>query len=301
MVPCGPGKITLIPGTDVHSEEKITMSSRDNPENVRMVVAFLRLLRGWSQAELAEAVGLSVSAIWRYENEDVGNPDKTLEEIAVAVGLPPRMLDRLFTWIAAARAAVASAADPEDPLRRIDAIAAELAAGLSDIAYAATAEILGGSPDLDEIGPWAKTFTPPRPEDRDEALELWERLARREPSARRMLVEESKKFRKWALCELLCAESVQAAALDTDQALELAELALLIAELAPGEESWRQRLQGYAWAHVGNARRARGDRPGARDAFAHACSLWEAGASGDPGLLEESRVRELVTSPAPRQ
>ncbi len=269
------------------------MTGSDNPENTRMVVIFLRLLRGWSQAELAEAVGLSASAIWRYENEDVGNPGKTLEEIAVAVGLPPRMLDRLFVWVAAARTAVASAADPEDPQRRIDAIAAELAAGLSDIAYAATAEILGGSPGLGEIGPWAKTFTPPRPEDRDEAPELWERLARREPSTRRVLVEESKRFRKWALCELLCAESVQAATASPDQALELAELALLIAGLAPGEKTWRQRLQGYAWTHVANARRARGDRPGARDAFDRARWLWEAGVSGDPGLLEESRVREL--------
>ncbi len=29
------------------------MPGRDNPEDVKMVVTFLRLLRGWTQAELA--------------------------------------------------------------------------------------------------------------------------------------------------------------------------------------------------------------------------------------------------------
>ena len=47
---------------------------------------------------------------------------------------------------------------------------------------------------------------------------------------------------------------------NADRALELADLALRVAELIPGEEPWRSRVQGYAWAHVGNARRVR-DRP----------------------------------------
>lgn len=269
------------------------MSLRPNSEDVKMVVIFLRLLRGWSQAELAEAVGLSVSAIWRYENEDVTNPGQMLDEIATAVGLPLRMLDRLFLWVGAARSAVASAADPGNTIRLFDSAARELTAELSDVAYAATALVLAGSPEL-EMGPWAKPDEPPRPEDRQEAAMLWEYLGRHDTSTRRVLVEESKRFRDWALCELLCAESVQSAGESPDQALELAELALLIAELAPGEETWRQRLQGYAWAHLGNARRSHGDPSGAKEAFDHARLLWEAGAPGDPGLLEKARVLGLV-------
>ncbi len=265
------------------------MPGRDNPEDVKMVVIFLRLLRGWTQAELAEAAGLSLSAVWRYENEDLVDSEPVLEEIALAVGLPSRMLDRVFTWVAAARAAVASAIDPGDPDLRIDAIASEMTAGLSDLVYSATALILRGSPEL-EIGPWARPAAPPRPEDREEATELWEALKRHEPSTRQVLVEDSRRFQKWVLCERLCAESVQALAGSADEALELAELALLVAERAPGEESWCQRLQGYAWAHVANVRRAREDRPGAKEAFDHARLLWEAGAPGDPGLLEEARM-----------
>ncbi|MEO7418326.1 MAG: hypothetical protein ABI163_14800, partial [Thermoanaerobaculia bacterium] len=141
--------------------------------------------------------------------------------------------------------------------------------------------------------PWARPAAPPCPQDRQEAEELWEVLKSHEPSMRRVFVEDSRRFQKWALCERLCAESIQALAGSVDEALELAELALLVAERTSGEESWCQRLQGYAWAHIANAHRARGDRPGAKEAFSHARQLWQAGAPSDPGLLEEARMLDL--------
>lgn len=262
----------------VHSEEKTTLSYRYDPEVTKIMVALLRRLRGWSRDDLADALGTARSTVWRYE-ETTGPPDpvQALEEIASAVGLPPRLLDRLLTAVAASRAAVASAADPGNPVKRIGAFASELAAELSDLPHAATDLLLGG--DLGLPAP------PPRPEDREEAQELWEALSRYDPSTRRILVEESARFRKWPLCERLCAESRQAAS--PDEAQELAELALRIAEIAPGEPSWRLRLQGYAWAHVASASRARGEMAEAEDALETARRLWEAGAPGDPGILEE--------------
>ena len=86
------------------------------------------------------------------------------------------------------------------------------------------------------------------------------------------------------------AESLAGAADHPRESLELAELARLIAELTPGEETWRSRLQGFAWAHVSKARRACGDPSGAEEAFARARQLWEAGGAGDPGLLDEAAV-----------
>lgn len=268
------------------------MPNRDNPEDLKFAVVFLRLLRGWTQAELAEAAGLSASAISRYETGDIVPSREALEEIALAAGLPLRMLDRVFIWVGAARAAVASGADPANPDRLTEAVVSELAAGLVDLLDTVTAGMLAAFPDLD-LGPWVRPAAPPRPEDREVAPELWESLKLFEPSARRMLVEESKRFQKWALCELLCAESVRAAAGGSpDQALELAELALLVAERTPGEEIWRLRLQGYAWAHIGHARQASGDQPGAKEAFSHARPLWEIGAPGDPGLLRPPRLHQ---------
>jgi transcriptional regulator with XRE-family HTH domain len=262
------------------------MSRRYNPEVTRIMVAVLRMLRDWSREDLAEALGVAPSTVWRYESAGPADPAQTLEEIASAVGLSSRLLDRLLSSIAASRTAVASAADPGNPVKRIDAFTSELSAELSDIACAATALVLGERPDLD-IGPWTQPAPPPRPEDREEAQELWEALRRHDPSTRRLLVEESARFRKWALCEKLCAESRQAAS--PEEAQELADLALLIAERVPGEESWRLRLQGYAWAHAANARRAQGDAEEAREAFERARELWETGAPGGPGLLEQAR------------
>jgi tetratricopeptide (TPR) repeat protein len=98
------------------------------------------------------------------------------------------------------------------------------------------------------------------------------------------------------MSELLCAESLQAAGDNADRALELAILALRVAELAPGEESRRQRLQGYAWAHVGNAWRVKGDLPGAEEAFRRSQSLWITGPEVDPGPLDEVRLFDLEAS-----
>jgi transcriptional regulator with XRE-family HTH domain len=262
------------------------MPLRDNPEDLRVVVAFLRLLRGWTQAELGEAAALSASAISRYENGDIVPTHEVLEEIAAAVGMPLRMLKRVTAWARAARAAIASAADPADPDLLAEAVVSELSAELLDL-FGSVAGLLADLPDLG-ADPWRQPAAPPRPEDREEAPELWEVLKRREPSVRRVLVEDSRRFRKWALCELLCAESRRVEG-GPDQGLELAELALRIAELVPGEESWRLRLQGYAWAHIGLARKGE-NLPEAEEAFTRAVSLWEAGAPGDPGLLDESRI-----------
>ena len=74
------------------------------------------------------------------------------------------------------------------------------------------------------------------------------------PKTRRDLVETSRQFHQWAVAERLCHESERAAANSADKALELARLALRVAELAPGDPLWSQRLQGYAWIFVANTR-----------------------------------------------
>jgi tetratricopeptide (TPR) repeat protein len=109
-------------------------------------------------------------------------------------------------------------------------------------------------------------------------------------------VRETPEFWSWGLCELLCDESVKAAADDAAKALDLAELAVLVAELVPGPEGGPPRLRGWAWAFLGNARRVHGNLVEADEAFARSRELWEAGASGDPGLLDESRLLDLEAS-----
>ena len=103
-----------------------------------------------------------------------------------------------------------------------------------------------------------------------------------------MLVREVPDFQTVKLCERLCAESErELAAADAGRALELAVLAREVAERVGGTREERARLQGYAWAHIGGARRAAGDRSGAEEAFARARELWEEDAEGDDALPED--------------
>jgi tetratricopeptide (TPR) repeat protein len=128
---------------------------------------------------------------------------------------------------------------------------------------------------------------------RQQAQVLWERLKKHPAERRLLLVEDSRKFRTWALCERVAAESIEAAGEDPKEAVRLAQLALRIAELCPGPEAWRWRLEGYAGIHLANAHRAAGNLPPARAARGRAKKRWEAGAPADPGLLNEALVLGL--------
>jgi tetratricopeptide (TPR) repeat protein len=133
-------------------------------------------------------------------------------------------------------------------------------------------------------------------EDRREAEGLWKRLRHRSKRQCLALVEEAEEFRSWALAERLCAESERAAAHDPLRAIELADVALHIAERVSGDEAWRYRLQGYAWAFLGNALRVHNRLPEAEAAFSKTWTLWAQGASVDPGLLDVSRLYDLHAS-----
>src|SRR6185369_8609085 len=72
------------------------------------------------------------------------------------------------------------------------------------------------------------------------------------------------------------------------QALQMAELALAIAGRVPGEQTWRSRLEGLSRGHVANARRVLEQLHAADAELVRAWKLWEEGAPGDPGLLNEA-------------
>jgi tetratricopeptide (TPR) repeat protein len=122
----------------------------------------------------------------------------------------------------------------------------------------------------------------------DKADILWRRLKREKPEHRLVLVEEDKRYRNWGLSVLVTQESLDAAPNQPKEALELAKLAVRIAELVPGTQAWRWRLQGRAGAALTNAYRVCSDLPAARKTRARARKLWEDGEPGDPGLLNEA-------------
>jgi transcriptional regulator with XRE-family HTH domain/tetratricopeptide (TPR) repeat protein len=258
-------------------------------DEIGLVLTILRSIRGWNQAEWAQAARMGASSLSEYETGGRVPNLQTLERLFSALGLPLSAAARTRTFIAEVRGsdgAVLPAPMGPDLLASIGHVVASLTreAGeflARDLLYA------------DDSFP---PVTAPRAEDREAAPGLMNRLLGYSAGARKALVTELGRFRNWALCETLCAESTKAAARDHSRALELAELALQIAECLPGEEAWRYRLQGYAWAHVGNAARVANDFAGADLAFEKSDFLWQAGASADPELLEPSRILELKAS-----
>jgi transcriptional regulator with XRE-family HTH domain len=127
------------------------MSKRTDPEDLKLLVRFLRSLRDWGQAEMAEAAGVDSSSISHYETGKTVPPRRTVERIAAAVGVPMSLVDAcLLPAIAAARATVASPSGEDcDDLTKATA---ELDQALSGIGRSAVAAFLA-TLDEDESEP----------------------------------------------------------------------------------------------------------------------------------------------------
>ena len=131
---------------------------------------------------------------------------------------------------------------------------------------------------------------------RREAEEVWHAL---EPLSmeqrRRRLGFSLRACRSWALAVKLCHESERAAAHSAKEAMELAELGLLIAGQTDGADLFRTALQGYCWLYIGNALRVDNHHDRADAAFARGADLLEAGADPE-GLLPTWRRYDLEAS-----
>ena len=252
-----------------------------------LTLTLLRSTRGWTQRELAQAARASSNVLSGYETGFRPLSLRKLEDLSAAMGFGPAVVDVALLGVETLLAVIESPpgaslvslteAEWQRIQRAVAASAREAAEKTRDV--------------LTECVRAARAR-----EDRREAGEQWERLRRLPPRERRALVESDRELQNWALCERLCAESEKAAADEASRALELAELALRVAQLVPGEEDARSQIQGYAWAFVGNARRVGGNLPQADQAFVESERFWEFGAASDTGLLDRARLLDLKAS-----
>ena len=258
---------------------------KESLSDLSITLTFLRSTQGWSQAELAEVSRVSVKLLNDYERGRKTLTRERLNFLASCMGFPPACvvatLDCLNRNRAAARAAGTSGGDRSEAMRRVEGLATEFGTLFSNFTRETLSLLITEGEAL---------------QARQQAGFLWEKLSSHTPANRRSLVEKGARFRTWALSERVAAESIRKAANHPREALELAELALLIAERIPGEQAWKLRLQGYAWAHLGNARRACNDLPGADKAISQSWKLWEAGAPGDSGVLNPAWLPGLDAS-----
>jgi tetratricopeptide (TPR) repeat protein/DNA-binding XRE family transcriptional regulator len=252
----------------------------DRPIECR-ALAVMREAAGLKKHELAGRLGMAPDTYYEYETGRVP-PRPLLERAAAAVDHPPHHVDRTL-----------------DFLRRADTEAAAHCAGGSDAA--ADLEIDRLALSLGEFhgavlrrSRWLARAVA----EREMARVHFPRLRAHPAAERPALARENQAFQTWAVSELAAHESIEAAAGDPDEALAWAGLAVLIADLAPGEPAFYSRSQGYAAFHRGNAFRVKGRfRPEAEDEFERAKALWKAGEAGDPErLLDEARVLGMEAS-----
>jgi transcriptional regulator with XRE-family HTH domain len=247
-----------------------------------ITLRFIRESLDISQAKLGELAHVSPNLINDYEQFRKPLNRQRLDYILRSAGVPPERIEATLACLEENRAATrepGGAADGLSNSRRDLEAVVEKAGGLARDFTRGLLTLL----TLEGEGLQA----------RQRSQVLWDRLKRHPPERRLLLVEDSRKYRTWALCERVAAESIEAAGEDPREAVRLAELAVRIAELCPGPEAWRRRLEGYAGIHLANARRASGNLPLARETQARAKKLWEAGAPADLGFLNEALVLGL--------
>ena len=247
-----------------------------------IILRFIRESLGISQTKLGELAQVSPTLINEYENFKRPLNRQRLEYLLSALGVGPERIEAALTFLEEIRSTTRASGGAADGLSRTRRDLETVAQKAGSLAMDFTRGLLT-----------LLTLEGEGLQARQQAQVLWERL-KKHPAERRLLfVEDSRKFRTWALCEGVAAESIEAAGEEPKEAMRLAQLALRIAELCPGLESWRWRLEGYAGFHLANAYRAAGNLPPAREALARAKKLWEAGAPADPGLLNEALVLQI--------
>jgi transcriptional regulator with XRE-family HTH domain len=257
------------------------MAKRGDPNVTRLVVIVLRSYARMTQTRFGKAARVDQSDISRWELGKAAPPEEALRRMAEAAGVGWNVVLELGRFFAAMLAAVATGR----PIFDTQPVSPEV---LEPILLAIAPYLIE-----DRLG---EAERPSAAEARREAEEIWIALERFPIPKRRRLIEQTLHARRsWALAQEVSYASERAASNSARDALELAGLALSIADRVPGE-SLRFRVQGYCWAYVANARRVANDLEGADEAFTRAWDLWWAGAASDPELLPEWRVLDLEAS-----
>ncbi len=256
--------------------------SQGLPPSFAAVLRNLREEAGCTQGELERKANLPRGRVSQLEHGD-----RTLDrtELARLVGVlgyawPDEVIDRAAAGVALLPKLAESTGVPGASLyeRRIVEASAALIVRAFDGSFCekVTAALVADR--------WRR--------EREEAARLWDLYRKGTETKRKVLVQAVEGFHTWAMCERFCAESVRAAAHDASQARELADLAVLVAKKASGEEGWRRKLQGYAWAFVGNSWRVAGNLREAESSFQSALALWAGEESSGP--LDGTRIPEML-------
>ena len=254
-------------------------------------ITFLRWLPGeWSQVRLATKAGIDRSDLRRYEKGKKRPREATFQLIREAVGVPQRLIGflrwchRLFRRALALGEVHEPAATPalNEAARAavLDIVERALALGRAEHA------LLRSAP---------RRLGPPTAEDQQRVEALFETLKSSPRDKQRLLIHGARAYRDPLLCLHICKVSEDTAPHDANEALALAELALLVAEHVE-DSVFKPRLQGWCTGFIASAQKVIGrDLPGALPTFARAWRLWHQGQ--DPAdLLSKAYLLDMEAS-----
>jgi len=203
------------------------MAGEMDSETQRLLLMVARLLKGWSQVEMAEAGKVDPSSLLRYENGKLA-PRKKLEQLLAGADLPIELAEAcLVPAFRAARSAVTPFT--AELFADLGSSSADLAEALAAVDRSAIHALLAEL-DADSDEPWERSDRSAA-EDRQRAALLWSRLAPLGAGEREFLVERHREFQLASLATLLAEESEKVAAARPAEAMELAKLAGRVAEL----------------------------------------------------------------------
>jgi hypothetical protein len=258
------------------AKEKRETTGRKIPTVLGYALNLLLTRQDWTGTELAAAAGVSGTTISSYIWEDKLTRGR-LDELAALMDLGT---GDVTCAVVAARLvlplppAPGSPVDPPPEDRQFHRQAAAVAVGeIFDLV-------------LDDLLRDARNAN--RHLALEEGRKAADRLKTYSKADQHVLVSGAPELQDWSVAYLLCADSEAMAAHKPARALELAELALLVARNVQGtSEGFKTRLQGWCHGFVGKARRLAGSSvPAAEQSFEEARRLWERGE--DPaGLLSE--------------
>ncbi len=262
----------------------------------QLVLAVLALRNGWGYKEIAVRTGRSHAQVAEAlaRKRKSGDLDTEVYE-ALLPGVLPAAAPRR-----ASATAVTSCLEALDEIDRAEDLSDEELSAVEEAVrrmsrgyrrfLTAAVRRLRTAP-LGETAPHVFEL----PFCRRQAKGLLEVLRRLDRRPRLAVVRLTRRFQVWALAELCCEESENKASRNVREAAAWARLALAVAWLVRGPQSWRNAIRGYALAHWANILRVRGELQAAEACFEKAWRLWKAGF--DPaGALDPGRLFDLEGS-----
>jgi tetratricopeptide (TPR) repeat protein len=248
-------------------KKKTSIETGPDPRgHIGRQIAVLREALDMSQSDLSRAAQVKRASISAYEAGLVSPDAGTVERLLVAMGFRWSSLDAAEDFLGKL---FSQCVRPPDR-----GLAAEASTGQGE-QIKESPVILDGAQEG------------PSPEDRPLAQALWKRLRALPPKTLERELTEVPDRCAWALCELLCIQSVKLCSQNPVRAKSLITLAEKTVPLVSGDGPWRAKVQGHVLAHRGNALRVAGDFAGAKAALDQAARLFEAGTASSVCLLEE--------------